>query len=101
MGIGGGVLGPVFSGGPSPGWVVQSLLYYGGLLLAATNLPAALITSEVILLEEDTLFLFSQNVDGHVVTLFSPWIAYVLIYGLLALILFWGTVRRVRRVSKS
>jgi len=101
VGMGGGIFGSVFFGGPSPGWLVQSLLYYGGLLLAATNLPAALIVSEVILLEEDALFLFSQTVDGHAVTLFSPWMAYVLIYAIVALALFWGTVRRVRRVSKS
>jgi ABC-type transport system involved in multi-copper enzyme maturation permease subunit len=101
VGIGGSVFGSLFFGGPSPGWLVQSLFYYVGLLLAATNLPATLIVSEVILLEENTLFFFSQTIDGHVVSLFSPWTVYILFYFLLALVLFWRTVRRVKRVAKT
>jgi ABC-2 type transport system permease protein len=101
VGIGGSVFGSLFFGGPSPGWLVQSLFYYVGLLLAATNLPATLIVSEVILLEENTLFFFSQTIDGHVVSLFSPWTVYILFYVLLALVLFWRTVRRVKRVAKT
>lgn len=101
VGIGGSVFGSLFFSGPSPGWLVQSLFYFVGLLLAATNLPATLIVSEVILLEENTLFFFSQTIDGHSVSLFSPWIVYILFYVLLALVLFWRTVRRVRRVAKT
>ncbi|UCG23802.1 MAG: ABC transporter permease [Chloroflexota bacterium] len=97
-GIVGSVLGSFFFGGPSPGWFAEALLIYAGLLLAATNLPATLIVSEVILLEEDALFFFSQSVGGHTVTLFSPWFVYIFIYILLALLLYWGCVRRVKRV---
>ena len=101
VGAGGTLLGSIVFAGPSPGWQLQALLYYGGLLLAATNLPATLIVSEVILLEEDALLFFSQAIDGHTVPLFSPWIVYILLYVLLALILFWGTVRRVKRVPRK
>ena len=97
-GIAGSVIGPFFFGGPSPSWFAQALLIYAGLLLAATNLPATLIVSEVILLEEDALFFFSQTIDGHSVTLFSPWFAYISISVILSLLLYWGCVRRVRRV---
>ena len=67
-------------------------------MVAATNLPATLIISEVILLEEDALFFFSQAIDGHTVTLFSPWTVYIFFYVLLTLLLYWGCIRRVRRV---
>jgi ABC-type transport system involved in multi-copper enzyme maturation permease subunit len=100
-GISAGVLGPALFGATSPGWLLESLFYYVGLLLSATNLPATLILSEVILIEQDALLFFDQFVDGRPITLFSPWIAFVVIYTLLALLLFWGTVRRVRRIPKS
>ena len=97
-GIAASVIGPVFFGTPSPGWLAQALLIYAGMLLAATNLPATLIISEVILLEENALFFFSLPIDGHAVTLFSPWFVYILVHVLLAILLYWGCVRRVRRV---
>jgi ABC-type transport system involved in multi-copper enzyme maturation permease subunit len=101
VGIGGAILGPLVFGVASPGWLLEALVYYVGLLLSATNLPATIILSEVILLEEDALFLFEQMAGGRSITLFSPWIAYVIIYALLALVLFWSTVRRVKRVPRS
>lgn len=100
-GIGGAVLGPIVYGATSPGWLVETLIYYVGLLLSATNLPATLIISEIVLLQEDALLLFDQVVRGRTVTLFSPWALYVIIYGLLALLLFWATVRRVKRIPRA
>lgn len=101
VGIGGGLLGSILFGGPSLGWMLESLLYYAGLLLSATNLPATLVISEVILLEENALLFFDLVIDGRSVTFFSPWIAYIFFCIVLSLVLFWGTVRRVRRVPKS
>jgi ABC-2 type transport system permease protein len=101
VGIGGAVLGPLVFSGPSPGWLVETVIYYAGLLLSATNLPATLILSEVILLEQDALLFFDQSVRGRTVTLFSPWLVYIIIYVLLALVLFWATVRRVKRVPQT
>lgn len=83
----------------SPSWTVQLLLAYGGLLLAATNFPATLIVTDIFLLQEDALFIFTQVIDGHTVYLFSPWFVYAGIYSLLALILYWGTVRRVKKIA--
>jgi len=100
-GVAASVLGPLFFGVPSPGWLAQALLIYFGLLLAATNLPATIIISEAILLQEDALLLFSQSIDGRSITLISPWLAYVVLNLLLGLVLFWLTVRRVKRVPKQ
>lgn len=100
-GVTASILGPLFFGVPSPGWFVQAILIFAGLTLAATNLPATLIISEVVLLEEDALILFSQSIDGRSVTFISPWLVYLLFYLLLGLILYWLTVRRVKRVPKQ
>lgn len=71
---------------------------YGGLALASTNLPATILVSELFLIEEDALFSWSTTLGGRSVVLFSPWWVYTILYVLLALILFWATVRRVSRV---
>jgi ABC-type transport system involved in multi-copper enzyme maturation permease subunit len=91
--------GPFLFGLSSPSFSLQIVLIYGGILLAATNFPATLILSDVILLQENTLFVFSQVIDTHTVYLFSPWFIYAAFYSLLSLILFWATVRRVRRIA--
>ena len=83
-----------------PGWSMQASLIYGGILLAATNLPATLIISEIFLLEEDALFYWTTVIDGHTVFILSPWYLYALFYISLALILYWACVRRVKKVAK-
>jgi ABC-2 type transport system permease protein len=95
------LLGTVYYGAASPRWPLESLLYYSGLLLSGTNLPATLIVSELILLEKDALLFFTQVADGRLITLFSPWVVNVGINLVAGLLLFWGTVRRVRRIPKS
>ncbi len=88
-----------FMFGPSmPSWSMQALLIYGGILLAATNLPATIIISEVFLLEEDALFYWTNVIDGHTVFILSPWYLYALFYVLVGLILYWACVRRVKKV---
>ena len=88
-----------FFGIASPGWLAEAALAYGGLLLAATNLPATLILGELFLLQEDTLFLFRSSFSGRSVWLFSPWPLYLVFYILLAFLLYWACVRRVRRIA--
>jgi ABC-2 type transport system permease protein len=95
------LLGTVYYGAASPRWPLESLLYYSGLLLSGTNLPATLIVSELILLEKDALLFFTQVADGRLITLFSPWVVNVGFNLVAGLLLFWGTVRRVRRIPKS
>ena len=91
--------GPFLIGFSSPSWTFQVVLIYGGLLLAATNFPATLIVSDVFLIEQDALFIFTEVIDGHTVYLFSPWFIYAALHLLLALLLYWGSVRRVRRIA--
>ena len=81
------------------GWVAEAIVQYLGLMLAATNLPATLFVSDLILLQEDALIFFQQRFDGRTLWFISPWPMFLLLYGLLALILYWATVRRVRRTA--
>jgi len=95
------ILGPLLFGLSSPAWPITLILIYAGLLLAATNLPATIVISEIFLLEQDALFLFTDLVDGRTVYFFAPWFVYVFLYTLLALVLFWVCVRRVKRIANK
>ena len=96
-----GFFGSIFFTGGPRSWVTEAALFYGGLTLAATNLPATMIISEVALLEENTLFFFTTSVGSpsHTITLFSPWPLFLIIYTLAALLLYWACVRRVKRIA--
>ncbi len=95
------LFGAFLPGSSTPSWTLQAVLIYGGILLAATNLPATLIVSEVFLLEQDTLFYWTQLIDGHTVYIVSPWFLNILFYISLALVLFWASIRQVRKVSQK
>lgn len=85
------------SAGPSP--VLEMILIYGAIALAATNLPATLIASEVILLQEDALLAFTQFIDSQSYLVLSPWWLFIILHLIAAILLYRATVRRVRRVS--
>lgn len=90
-------LGVVFFGTSTPPYSAMVLLTYGGLLLVATNLPATLVMSEIMLTEG--MFLYTtMPINGRSTVIPAPWPFYLIIYGLMALFLFWWTVDRVRRV---
>lgn len=91
--------GPFLFGVATPSFTLQIALIYGGLFLAATNFPATLILSDVFLLEQNALLIFPEVIDGHTIYLFSPWFVYSALYIILSLLLYWGTVRRVRRIA--
>ena len=74
---------------------------YGGMSLVATNLPATVFASALILLEEGSLFFFDSYVGGGTVRLFSPWWVYTLLYSLIAALLYVLCVRRVQRTSET
>ena len=95
-----GFFGSMVFGG-SLNWVTEAFLYYGGLTLAATNLPATMIISEGALLSENTLLFFTASVGtpSHTITLFSPWPLFLILYTLAALLLYWACVRRVKRIA--
>jgi ABC-type transport system involved in multi-copper enzyme maturation permease subunit len=90
---------PFLFGISSPSFSLQVILIYGGILLAATNFPATLILSDVFLLEQNALFIFPEVIDGHTIYVFSPWFVYSAFYIVLSLLLYWGAVRRVRRIA--
>lgn len=98
------ILSPFFAGAAVFTWQTEAALLYGLMFLAATNLPATLIVSDIVLVEEGSLWYFSTSVGGfsgssHAIWLFSPWPLFLILYSLLALILFYATVRRVRKIA--
>jgi len=78
---------------------VEMVLIYIGLILAATNLPATLISSEAFLLQQNTITGFNHFIASRSMFVFSPWILFLIIHILVAILLYVATVRRVRRVS--
>ncbi len=100
VGIVTSLFGTFFFGVSSPPWPIEGLLIYLGLAIAATNLPATLIVSDFFLVEQDSLFFFTELIDGHSVLLFSPWVLYVVLYALMALLLYSASVRQVGKVAK-
>jgi ABC-type transport system involved in multi-copper enzyme maturation permease subunit len=84
----------------TPAWQMQAALMYGGLLLAATNLPVTLVMSDLFLVDQGTLFTFTEFVDGHAVTIFSPWIPFIIIYVLAAFLLYRACIRRIKKVAR-
>ena len=89
----------LFSTGATP-WPLTGILITVGLLLAMTNLPATIIISEVILLQEGAVFTYPQPIDGHTILILSPWLGYVVFYSLLALLLYALSVHQVRRIAR-
>lgn len=66
--------------------------------LISLNLPATMIMSEIVLLEEGTLWAFTQSSAGYTYYILSPWYINLTIFALLAIIIYKLTVRRVRRI---
>lgn len=81
--------------------LMDALLQYGVLIFSATNLPATLIVSDLILLQENTLFFFRQASAGMTLWLFSPWPLFIIVHALGALLLYTLTVQRVRRAVEA
>ena len=77
--------------------VLLSLMWAG----VCVNPLAAAVVSEVILLEEASLWIMKLPLsNGPQLTLPSPWYPYVILYSLLSLFLLWLAVRRVSRLDK-
>lgn len=85
-----------------PSWFLMALLIYIGGFLLSTNPIATIILSEVVLIQEQTLFFFkvslpATNSPVSDIWLVSPWVVYVLLYLLVALLAYWLSVRRVHQ----
>lgn len=72
---------------------------YAGIFLSAFNLPATLIISDFLLVEEGAIFFTTMPLGGRSVIVISPWPLFILFYLLISLGLYWATVRRVRKVA--
>ena len=79
-------------------WLFEMIMVYTLVFLVSLNLPATLIMSEIVLLEESSLWGFTNSAGGYSYWIFSPWYMNLLIFALLAFILYKVTVRRVRRI---
>lgn len=101
--VGINVLNSTFFGGIttqlSPG--LETVLFAGGWLLICLNPSAALLASEVVLLDQQSLFLFKLPMtSGGSLTLLSPWLPNILLSLVFSLLLLWQSVRILRRVDK-
>lgn len=78
---------------------LETVLQYVLMILAATNLPATLIVSDIVLIEEGALFFFRTSSGSSGVWLPSPWPLFIILYLLMALVLYWLCVRNVRKIA--
>jgi hypothetical protein len=79
--------------------MMEMLLAYGGVVAASTNLPATLIVSDIFLIDEDALFFFRTSTGPTGVWLLSPWPLFILLYLLIAWVLYRLSVRNVRKIA--
>lgn len=93
------IIGPFFATlSPSLSIRWETVLMFVLVLLAATNLPATLIVSDLFLVEEDALF-FIKSYTPAGGWLPTPWPIFIILYLLLALLLYWLSVRNVRKIA--
>ncbi len=97
-----GMLSSLFSripGNLTP--TTMGVLVVIGWILVSINPMATVIASEVILIQEQSIFLFKLPLNnGFTITLVSPWFPYVCFYLLLSLFLLAQSIRFVKRVEK-
>lgn len=78
---------------------MEMLLQYALMGLAATNLPATLIVSDMLLIQEDALFFYRTSTGASGIWLPTPWPLFILLYLLLAWVLYRLSVRNVRKIA--
>ncbi len=77
----------------------EVMFTYFLLIMAALNLPASLVVSEIFLLENGSLIGYQTMISSHRVFIISPWYLTLIFYGSLSILLLLLTIRRVRRVA--
>ncbi|NJN54518.1 MAG: ABC transporter permease [Anaerolineae bacterium] len=93
------ILAPFLALSGSISTAVEIALQYILILMFSTNLPATLIASEVFLLEDGAIFFFKSSTGGSTYWLPSPWPIFMVLYILLAWLLYWLSVRNVRKIA--
>ena len=85
----------------NPGPVAQVVLYLGLWALLSTNPIGTAIATEVLLVEEHTLFLFNAPLsNGATLPLISPWIPFVLFSFALGAVMILLSILAVRRSER-
>ncbi len=87
----------------SPNSVIREtiLLIFGWLIAIASPVATAVVT-ELILIEEQSLFFIRVPIgSGNGVLTPSPWLGFVALYPLLTVLVMWLTVRIVRRTARQ
>jgi ABC-2 type transport system permease protein len=80
---------------------LATVIFFGWLIVSITPL-ATIVASEVVLLNNQSIWWFSMPVNREAtanIYMPSPWIPYLLIYLFLSLVLLWASVRLVRRID--
>lgn len=81
--------------------IIETFIYSIGYFLVSINPLATIIASEVMLVDKQTLFYTSLPMTNGVnFPVLAPWIAYILIYGLLSLLFIGLSIRLVRRIER-
>jgi ABC-2 type transport system permease protein len=81
---------------------LEAVVTYLFSLVAATNPISTAVLTETTLLQNGSLFTFSQTLsDGTVIPIVSPWIAYTVLYAIGTLLLVRFAVRAVQRTQPS
>lgn len=81
----------------SPGRAWQIAITYALILAAALNLPAALIVSDIFLVQDGSLWAVRQSLSGSTIYVPSPWYLFLLIYLILGVFFFRLCVGRIKR----
>lgn len=96
------LLGPMlFAMTPSAG--VQTVLFYGLGALVSTNPLATALTTEVLLVNNQTVGFFNHSISGtgwaQQLPAVSPWIVFTILYLLVSFVLVTLAIRRVKRIE--
>ncbi|NDJ55195.1 MAG: hypothetical protein GYB68_19155 [Chloroflexi bacterium] len=78
----------------------EALAQYIALFLSATNPISASVLTEIVLLNQGTIGVYSATLsNGTSIPLVSPWILYILLYTLATLVMIRATVKEVQKVD--
>lgn len=69
--------------------------------VATINPIIAMATTQGLMQDQQSIFLFETTLDnGTTITLPMPWIVFTVVYMLMAIVIFWITTRRLKRIDE-
>ncbi len=81
--------------------VSEIILFVIGALIVISSPIAAAVTTETVLLDNQSWLFYQTNVGGANLWLPSPWIGFIILYSLLAVLLLAITIRIVQRPERE